>query len=1030
MTWSRGSVVGVVAIVVAALMMALPVATQGQAREPFRLPDPPVRGDCRNYPEQACTWDAWTGEVTVSPKLVRAGEKVAVSVSICCGAVGFSMPLSDGCTATVETLDREVLVDGVWVVQPTEVTTATSCSLTTGGGSDGWHYISAGITGPCGSNIAVQEGRAEFAACGSATDSDYYGVIPEDEDLYAISGRVATRDHRRLGGVLVELSGDERQAYVTRGSGDYAFLVPEGAYTVTTETGLCAVVDGVRGEGCHSSASVTVPGSHAVDFEPEREGTISGTIHDSEGNPFGGRVTISAMGKQGAQTTPDQDGHYTMTVVAGSYLVTAAATDYRAGNPAASEPPVVRTVYCSEVGTACDTRVRVEVDGDEVVDWHDRGLISTAEVEPMPEEPREQPGAADLDLWFLASVLAGAGVVIGAGAAAGGGGGGGGSAPPPRPWDEMTKEEQERYRSAFIERWKQAHPDHSAQQLVNLIELLHQQPSGFWDRSIQMAIDMGWAYGQDVASGEQIEGLGYTLEGFGERLVERGKDLRDFGAQLGSEAGQLPATLAEFPRVFGEDLESGEMRDRLAGMLEYGGTALDTAAEFWSDPEKAKAAIEQYGQESYDAFMRKVQQLDKAMMSKDPIAIRAAIGEIAADAEIEAILGAATDKGTGKLVGYLADIKAAKQMEAGLDGMRLAASEARVEGATAELLARREELLTRAASGERVPLSHDEVAELFGIDRGLTLERQATILQYSEGAADEGVSTVYKVGRDAESSIVARQLREQYPELYTSKVNQVPDKGFKPGEEAFMSTEDLARLERSGLKPGETINYTPRELTLAERDALSPELREVYDARRAQAGTWDAYEGYANRKTVDMTDPANLERYGPTWVRDDPGNPATSVEVWKDPVDGRIYMRAQKTDGTWTKPTVQVTDVDTVTHSGGGGLTYEQSADLQARQSFGQLSEGDTPMWGMRMVEQAPDGSFRMKDTADQAMLLKAIDQLRTAEQQPVIKQALDGLYLECERFPQLDHLTEAARSVSTWTREQQALLQGWGVLP
>ena len=53
----------------------------------MKFPPAPVRGDCRFYPGQECTWDAWTGEVTVSPKIIREGETIDVSVVIFNGAV-------------------------------------------------------------------------------------------------------------------------------------------------------------------------------------------------------------------------------------------------------------------------------------------------------------------------------------------------------------------------------------------------------------------------------------------------------------------------------------------------------------------------------------------------------------------------------------------------------------------------------------------------------------------------------------------------------------------------------------------------------------------------------------------------------------------------------------------------------------------------------------------------------------------------------------------------------------------------------
>ena len=78
----------VLSLLAAALMLlATPGRSEAQQRPPVKFPPAPVRGDCRFYPGQECTWDAWTGEVTVSPKIIREGETIDVSVVIFNGAV-------------------------------------------------------------------------------------------------------------------------------------------------------------------------------------------------------------------------------------------------------------------------------------------------------------------------------------------------------------------------------------------------------------------------------------------------------------------------------------------------------------------------------------------------------------------------------------------------------------------------------------------------------------------------------------------------------------------------------------------------------------------------------------------------------------------------------------------------------------------------------------------------------------------------------------------------------------------------------
>ena len=101
----------------------------------------------------------------------------------------------------------EVNVDGDFEVQPKDIRVRSDCEWKPGATSGTRAKVVAGIPGPCGSLAAVEEGRAEFAACGQGKDSDYYGVIGKDEDLWGISGRFSAADGRRLGGILVERPG-------------------------------------------------------------------------------------------------------------------------------------------------------------------------------------------------------------------------------------------------------------------------------------------------------------------------------------------------------------------------------------------------------------------------------------------------------------------------------------------------------------------------------------------------------------------------------------------------------------------------------------------------------------------------------------------------------------------------------------------------------------------------------------------------------------------------------------------------------
>jgi hypothetical protein len=145
-------------------------------------------------------------------------------------------------------------------------------------------------------------------------------------------------------------------------------------------------------------------------------------------------------------------------------------------------------------------------------------------------------------------------------------------------------------------------------------------------------------------------------------------------------------------------------------------------------------------------------------------------------------------------------------------------------------------------------------------------------------------------------------------------------------------------------------------------------------------------------------------------------------------------VQYQTADGTWHAPKYQVKDVDTVTHSGGKGLDKDLSTELQYKQSYGQLGEGDTPAWARSLIEENPGGGgFQLRDDASGDSLVKAYDQLRKAEQQPVVVLDADGPHAQMMTFPERQMLEEAARNADLQgllTADQRARFQGWGILP
>lgn len=596
---------------------------------------------------------------------------------------------------------------------------------------------------------------------------------------------------------------------------------------------------------------------------------------------------------------------------------------------------------------------------------------------------------------------------------------------PPKPWSEMTDEERNRFRQDYIRRYKATHPNATGEQTRRFIEGLDAQPPGFWEKQWNGLKDFWNAYSEDVTSGKQAEGLGGMFYGMYEGFS-------DAASATWNELSQLDDTLAAFPDVFWKDLSSGEQRERLKGMLDWGGNALNKANEILNmSPDDLAAAYDKYGKENVQKFMQKMGEFERSLANSDPTEIRRKIGQLAGAAEFEALLGAGTDKGMAlskEGLAFLREAKLTQHMDEAVTGLRGTAKGVKVPKLSDDLLFERDNLLKMAKNGP-VKITPEEADRLLGLDEKILLERQATILQYGEGKAKKGAFTQYKLGD--ENSIMAKQLRTEHPDIWTGKWNPVGDKSYVPGEEAFMSADDLARFKDTPPLPGETVNYKPRQLSASEYDSLPPELQSRYNDRMKDATAWDGHTGFDSRKAVDYSDPKVRAKYGEMYVPEDPGSPVAKAEFWKDPTDNRVYVRYQTKDGTWSAPRRQASDIDTVTHSGGQKLTYEQSRDLQYKQSMGQIGEGDTPAWARSMLEKSPDG-YTLKDPNMRDSLYKAIDALHKADGQPVVEQTLDGLVLKSAQYPELEMAKDAAMKLDAkgaWTPEQRAALVGKGIL-
>jgi hypothetical protein len=347
-------------------------------------PTPP-RGDCRDHPGATCTNDARTGETMVSPRVLKEGETLSVSFSLLPGGVSFQLPQGPGlltdCKDKTESRKVEVAdKDGRYSLEEKDVPISTSCSFKPKATLGKWSTMSVGVTGPCGSQIAVQQGKAEYAICAGTYDSDYFGVLDKNDPRSAISGRVSLSSGRGLVGVPVHLSGPESKTAMTSATGDYYFLVKKGTYTVRPDAKVCATSQ--HGTGCSSTATVTVPGSKTVNFGPDGEGTVDGTIRDSGGDPVPG-VTVRVVGPSGQVTTTNDKGYYSVVVPKGTFEVSASKLVDGTGTPTV---PARQRVFCAARTGAgsgdCPQTATVEVPPDATVDFtpkEDPGLLLSLE---------------------------------------------------------------------------------------------------------------------------------------------------------------------------------------------------------------------------------------------------------------------------------------------------------------------------------------------------------------------------------------------------------------------------------------------------------------------------------------------------------------------------------------------------------------------------------------------------------------------------------------------------------------------------
>jgi hypothetical protein len=355
-------------IAVVVLVLSLGTPAQGDAPHEDFGPDPNA-GDCRDFPPP-CIQDPWTGKLTISPHVVREGEAVTMTVTLEPGGVSFSLPNDNksgrDCDVRKESRNIEVQnADGRWERADQDVPTSATCTIHPG--STNWQWVTpqAGITGPCGSQIAVQEGRAEYASCAGTYASDYFGVIPKDSDTYGISGHIRLSNGRGMSGVPVTLAGPDPGSTVTSATGDYYFLAKKGSYTVSASADVCA--EPVSAD-CSHTREIQVGPSTTVNFRPRGEGRIEGTLTGPDSKPKSGAL-VRIVGRDGTTVTTDGQGHYEATLPKGRYVVSATSLE----SAVAPSTTPTTTYYCADnsgkAGKECEHVVSVDVPPDTKLNW-------------------------------------------------------------------------------------------------------------------------------------------------------------------------------------------------------------------------------------------------------------------------------------------------------------------------------------------------------------------------------------------------------------------------------------------------------------------------------------------------------------------------------------------------------------------------------------------------------------------------------------------------------------------------------------
>lgn len=208
------------------------------------------------------------------------------------------------------------------------------------------------------------------------------------------------------------------------------------------------------------------------------------------------------------------------------------------------------------------------------------------------------------------------GLFTGLGSGLGSGlGGSTAEAPPVKPYEEMTEAERHRLRSEIIHQWRERNPNADWDQLRGILAQLEAQPPSMWDKITGFGKNFLDSIYQDFASGSAAE-----------RLWEMDKAFVEAFRQKGAEF--VTGTIDMFRN-------SPEM--------------LSTAANFWAGTsfEEVQRELGGVTRDEWNRFQGLMRDFEEASLRGDNQRTGQILGELAASAEFEVVMGWGAEKGLG-----------------------------------------------------------------------------------------------------------------------------------------------------------------------------------------------------------------------------------------------------------------------------------------------------------------------------------------------------------------------------------------------